>query len=234
MKKISSAVDGFSTSDTLLQEAPSRDSRKRARQKRSYVERLAFTQVLPNSHDFTIAELGRLTGMNLEEQKWRISFFDFLIGSGLLPELKTLPLEELREFIFMKKDEQKHWVDKLAERKAHGAQEPTPQGQPAHWQEVRARMSKLNKDETASMEVRMLPQVREDVNALAATKGMASAEYVEHLIVDTINANQDLVKQGEEILKRFGGNLTRVKRHVQAEKLARLEALEASLSSRSR
>jgi hypothetical protein len=234
MKEISSAVDGFSTSDTLLKEAPSRDSRKKARKKRSYVERLAFTHVLPNSHEFTIAELNRLTGMNLEEQKWRISFFDFLIGSGLLPELKTLPLEELREFIFMKKDEQKHWVDKLAERKAHGAQEPTPQGQPADWREVRARMSKLNKDETASMEVRMLPQVREDVNALAATKGMASAEYVEHLIVDTINANQDLVKQGEEILKRFGGNLTRVKRHVQAEKLARLEALEASLSSRSR
>ncbi|NGZ96230.1 MAG: hypothetical protein CV089_08900 [Nitrospira sp. WS110] len=114
-------------------------------------------------------------------------------------------------------------------------EEKPAQGKDTHWQErvsekPLARMHKPQ-DKFSSMEVRFLPPVRKLVDRLAASKGMAAAECVESIVVDTINKNPDLIEQGENLLKEFGGNLTRVKRHAHEEKLARLEALEAKQST---
>jgi hypothetical protein len=236
VNEISSEVEGFSASGKLLKESSSQDSQKKQWQKRSYVERLAFTRVLPATHDFTSAELDRLIAMNKEEQKWRISFFDFLIGVGLLPELKALSLEELRRFIFMGKDEQKHWIDKLTEQKAQGAQdkEPEPHGQQTQWQDREKRRAAEIHEDTVSIEVKTLPQVRDDIKALATAKGLHTQEYVEHLIVGAINKNPDLVIKGEEYLKRFKGNITAARRYAISQKLSHLEALEIETSTRSR
>lgn len=111
---------------------------------------------------------------------------------------------------------------------------------PAHGKEVSwqdkirqplARMYKLGKDKITSMEVRMLPSVREYVDAMAAHKGMHAQEYVEHLIVDDINRNTDHLKHGEQLLKEFSGSLTRIKRHAQEEELARLRETVGAGSS---
>lgn len=110
-------------------------------------------------------------------------------------------------------------------------EQESPQGKESKWQDkVLARMHKPQ-DKFSSMEIRFLPPVRKLVDSFAASKGMAAAECVESIVVDTINRNPDLIEQGEKRLKEFGGNLTRVKRHSQEEKLARLEELEAKHST---
>ena len=94
-----------------------------------------------------------------------------------------------------------------------------------------AHMHKPHIDEFFSMEIRFLPEVRKMVDFMAASKGMAAAECVESIVVEAINNNRDRLAEGESLLKKFR-RLPRVKRYVQEEKLARLEALEAEKSSR--
>ena len=184
-----------------------------------FVKRLRFTRVLSNS-SLTEEQLDRLTSMPPEEQKWRNSFFNFLIHEGLLVELQNLPTEELREFVFMKEEEQGQWKKKLAEQKAERDQ-----------QQPRARMHNPHKDTYASLELRLLPPVRKLLDHYAAGKGMVAAECVESIVVDALNNNPDILEQGEKRLKEFDGNLTRAKRHAVEEKLARLQALEAGSTS---
>lgn len=108
-------------------------------------------------------------------------------------------------------------------------EEQPAQGKETHWQnkvsgKPLARPYKQGKDKITSMEVRMLPAVREHVDALAAHNGMLAQRFVEHLIVDTINKHPDHVKHGQQLLKEHGGSLTRATRHAQEEELARLRA----------
>lgn len=243
MSKVRSSVDENAKSATFMKDAPPRDSRGGKRRKRLYFERLTFTQVVRDFGSFTHEELAKLISMASEEQNWRNSFFDSLINEGLLIDLQKLPIEELREFVFMQKDEQGNWRKKLAGRKAQREQEKEPepqrQGQQTHDQ-ILARMHKPNREEFVSMEVRFLPEVRKMVDYLAASKGMAGAECVESIVVDAINNNRHLIEEGDGLLKKFR-TLPRIKRHVQEEKLARqeerlahLEALHAGNSTRSR
>lgn len=239
MSKNSSSLDQKAKSATLQEEALPRYSQGVRRRIRSYLERLTFTQVLPNYGCFTHEELAKLTSVAPDEQKWKNSFFDSLIHEGLLIELQKLPSEELKEFVFMQKEEQGKWRKKLAERKAQREQqhEPELQGQQTQQQDkVLARMHKPHREEFISMEIRFLPKVRKMVDYLAATKGMAAAECVESLVVDMINSNPNLLDEGDHLLKQFR-TLPRIKRYVQEEKLARqeerlahLEALEAKNS----
>lgn len=241
MSKVRTSVDENAKSATLIKDSRTRDSRGGRRRKRLYLERLTFTQVVPDFGIFTHDELAKLTSMAAEEQNWRNPFFDSLINEGLLIELQKLPTEELRQFVFMEKAEQGNWRKKLAGRKAQREQvkEPEPQGQQAH-EEILARMHKPHREEFVSMEVRFLPEVRKMVDYLAASKGMAGAECVESIVVDAINNNRHLIEEGDGLLKKFR-TLPRIKRHVQEEKLARqeerlaqLEALHAGTSTRNR
>jgi hypothetical protein len=244
MSKISSSVDESAKSATLLKDSPSRDSRGgQRRRKRLYLERLTFTQVVPDYASFTHEQLAKLISMAPDEQIWRNSFFDSLIHEGLLIELQKLPTEELREFVFMQKEEQGKWRKKLTERKAQREQlhQREPQGQQTQEQDkMLARMHKPHREEFVSMEIRFLPEVRKMVDHLAASKGMAAAECVESILVDTINNNRLLIEEGGDLLKKFR-TLPRIKRHSQEEKLARqeerlaqLEALQAGNSTRHR
>lgn len=210
---MSSSVDEKAKSATLQ-----KDSGRRP--KAPYLERLRFTHVLTGSSSLTDEEVARLASMAADEQKWRNSFFDSLIHDGLLEELQKLPTEELRQFVFMEKDEQGKWKKKLTEQKAHREQQPPL-----------ARKYKPGKDKIISMEVRMLPPIREYVDHLAAHNGMHAQEFVEHLIVEAINKSPDDVKHGEQLLKEFGGSLSRVKRHVQEEEIARLRQMIGTGSS---
>ncbi len=213
MKKISSSVDERAKSATL----------PKGRKTVPFVKRLQLTGLLKNSN-LTNEEVDRLRSLSSEEEKWRGSFFNFLILEALLIELQNLPPEELREFVFMKKEEQETWTNKLADQKAQREQ---------HEQQP-ARMHNPHKDTYASLELRLLPPVRKLLDHYAAGKGMVAAECAESIVVDALNNNPDIVKQGEQRLKEFGGNLTRAKRHAVEEKLARLHALEAGSTSHRR
>ena len=135
----------------------------------------------------------------------------------------------------MDKDEQKHWINKLTEAKAQGGdKEPEPHGQQTQWQNREKRRPAEIHEDTVSIEVKTLPQVRDDIKALATAKGLHTQEYVEHLIVGAINKNTDLVIKGEEYLKRFNGNISAARRYAISQKLSHLEALETESSTRSR
>lgn len=229
MKKLSSSVDERAKSATLP---------KGQNKTVPFVKRLQLTGLLKNSN-LTNEEVDRLRSLSSEEEQWRGSFFNFLIGEGLLIELQKLPTEELREFVFMKKEEQETWTKKLADQKAQREQQEQPHESHPHGQQAQkqdkvqplARSYKQGKDKITSMEVRMLPAVREYVDALAAHNGMLAQRFVEHLIVETINKDPDHVKHGQQLLKEHGGSLTRATRHAQEEELARLRAAVSTGSS---
>lgn len=237
MGEMSSTVDRSAKSGTLLKDAHPQDSKGARRRKRTYLERLTFTEVVPDCGIFTHEQLGKLTSMAPDEQKWRNSFFDSLIHDGLLIELQRLPTEELRQFVFMKEEEQGEWREKLVAQKAHREQQHESELKRRQTQQpdkLLARMHNPHKDEYSSLELRLLPPVRKLVDYYAAGKGMVAAECVESIVVDALNKNPDILEKGEKRLKEFGGNLTRAKRHAVEEKLARLQALEAGSSSHHR
>lgn len=138
----------------------------------------------------------------------------------------------------MQEEEQGKWRKRLTERKAHREQQ---HGSEPHGQQTQkpdkvsdkplARPYKQGKDKVISMEVRMLPAVREYVDALSAHNGMLAQRFIERLIVDTINQEPDHVKHGQQLLKEHGGSLTRATRHAQEEELARLRAAVGASSS---
>lgn len=112
--------------------------------------------------------------------------------------------------------------------------EDKPQEQPeerdhAKWQNtIKRRMSRLHQDRTVSVEVRMLPAVREDAKALATAHGMTTQEYMESLLVNAINEKPDLLQEGRKRLKHFKGSTAAAKRYAQEEELARLRAVAPS------
>ncbi len=117
-------------------------------------------------------------------------------------------------------------------------EEKPPSGKETEWQDkvaakALARRAEIH-EQTVSTEVKTLPEVREHMKALATAQGLHTQELVEKLMVDAINKNPNLVKKGEEYLKRFNGNITAARRYAISQKLSHLEDLELSVTSPSR
>lgn len=122
-------------------------------------------------------------------------------------------------------------VDRVTQGKEqepeHGSQ---PQEHKPLWQE-RVQQKPLTRraevgEATVSTEVKTLPETREYMKALATAQGLHTQQLIEKLMVDAINKNQNLVKQGEEYLERFNGNIAAARRYAVNQKLSHLESLE--------
>lgn len=199
--KQGTGVDAGRKSARLLNDSLSRDSQGRRRRKRLYLERLTFTHVLPDTGMFTHKELAKLTSMAPEEQNWRNSFFDSLIHDGLLIELQKLPTEELRQFVFMQKEEQGKWRSKLTQRKASREPQPEAHIQPESWGE-RLKSSDHHFEKKVSLQVPMHPEMREHVAALATSYGLGSGEFVEQVLAEKLAQDADRVKEGRELMAK--------------------------------
>jgi hypothetical protein len=174
---------------------------EKIRKKRFYLKRLPFSDVLPGYIGFSVDELAKLTSMAPEEQKWRNSFFDSLIHDGLLNELKKLSTEELRRFVFMQKEEEGQWRDKLTQRKASREPQPETHIEPESWPD-RLKSSDHQFIKKVSLQVPMHPQMREQVTALAASYGLGSGEFVEEIVAEKIAQSADRVKKGRELMAK--------------------------------
>lgn len=107
-------------------------------------------------------------------------------------------------------------------------------GQETTWQEkvkekLLARRAEIG-EATVSTELKTLPEVRESMKALATAQGLHTQELAEQLVVDAINKNPTLVKQGEEYLKRFKGNISAARRYAMSQKLSHLESIKTPSS----
>jgi len=190
------------------------------------MERLAFTHVLLDYGNLTGEQLSKLIAMKPEEQKWRNSFFDSLIGVGLLAELQTLTGEELRQFIFMRKEEQEQWKKKLAEQKTRPVQQhkPESQKQETPWQdEMKTRRLSPKHQQQKAMEVFMDEGIRNGIKALAVTKNMTAQQYVERLLIAEVDREHERVQEGLKFLQQTKGNTTKARFQRLEEKLAHFE-----------
>lgn len=77
------------------------------------------------------------------------------------------------------------------------------------WVQREKRRVGIDRQSKVQMEVLMRPEVRPDIIALGVAHGMAGQKYIEHLIVNAINENPDLVIKGEEYIKRAKGSIRR-------------------------
>ncbi len=77
------------------------------------------------------------------------------------------------------------------------------------WVQRETRRVGIDRQSKVQMEVLMRPEVRPDIIALGVAHGMAGQKYIEHLIVNAINDNPDLVIKGEEYIKRAKGSIRR-------------------------
>ncbi len=82
----------------------------------------------------------------------------------------------------------------------------------------------VDRSKKVGMEIKVLPKVREQFNALAIARGIAPQRYVERLIVDEINGNIDLVTQGRGYLEQANGNFRQALALAQDDKLIHAEA----------
>lgn len=172
---------------------------EKIREKRFYLKRLPFSDVLPGYIGFSVDELAKLTSMAPEEQKWRNSFFDSLIHDGLLNELKKLSTEELRRFVFMQKEEEGQWRDKLTQRKASHEPQTETHIKPESWPE-RLKSSAHYFEKKVSLQVPMHPEMREQVAALATSYGLGSGEFVEKMLAEQLAHDSKRVGEGRELI----------------------------------
>lgn len=112
-------------------------------------------------------------------------------------------------------------------------EEQPAQGKEPNWQErvqekILARKAGIG-EATVSTEVKTLPETRKYMKALATAQGLHTQELAELLMVEAINKNTKLVKQGEEYLSRFKGNITAARRYAISQKLSHLEALKTPI-----
>lgn len=77
------------------------------------------------------------------------------------------------------------------------------------WVQRETRRVGIDRQSKVQMEVLMRPEVRPDIIALGVAHGMAGQKYIEHLIVNAINENPDLVIKGEKYIKRAKGSIRR-------------------------
>lgn len=194
-------VDEGAKSARLSKDSQSRDSAGRRRRKRLYLERLTFTHVVRGTDIFTHKELAKLISMAPEEQNWRNSFFDSLIDEGLLGQMQQLPTEEVRQFVFMQKEEQDKWRSKLTQRKEALRKPPQQEThiQPESWPE-RLKSSAHYFEKKVSLQVPMHPEMREQVAALATSHGLGSGEFVEKMLAEQLAQDSKRVVEGRELI----------------------------------
>jgi len=184
----------------------------------TYVEALQKYTIVPVRGELEPEEYERLFLMPREEQQWRISFLVSIVKSGLHVDCDKIGLEEYRKFLFMTREEQPQWREKLSKlQKSHEDAEQEADFRTARWDE-----------RTVSMELKMLPAVREAAKQIATAHGMTAQEYVEKLLVESLKTNRNQVEEGKKRLERFKGSTVAAKRHTQEEELARLRALQKS------
>lgn len=80
-------------------------------------------------------------------------------------------------------------------------------------------------ESTVSMEVKVLEPVRKAGKELAAAHGMTAQQYMEHLLVDSLNENPRLLDKGRQRLREFKGSTAAARRFAEREELARLRDL---------
>lgn len=90
-----------------------------------------------------------------------------------------------------------------------GREEHQPHAEKTTWQEREKRRVGIDRQAKVQMEVLMRPEVRPEIIALGVAHGMAGQKYIEHLIVNSINDNPDLVTKGEQYIKRAKGSIRR-------------------------
>lgn len=109
----------------------------------------------------------------------------------------------------------KELVDKLYGKKTVSAnekrdrEEHKPHGEKTTWQDREKRRVGIDRHAKVQMEVLMRPEVRPEIIALGVAHGMAGQKYIEHLIVNSINENPNLVTKGEQYIKRAKGSVRR-------------------------
>lgn len=81
-------------------------------------------------------------------------------------------------------------------------------------------------ERTVSMEVKMLPLVRDAAKYIATAHGMTAQEFVEHLVVDTLNKYPKAVQEGKKRLEQFKGNTAAARRFTEREELKRLRKIQ--------
>lgn len=188
-----------------------------------------LNKIIDDVPGMTQEEFDLFGTMRLEEQEWKNAFLTSLAEDGLIGNPEELTLDETKLIIFMDRKEGNEWQDKLLAKRKYkqsqttdaAASENSKAGQfhTARWDE-----------RTVSMELKMLPAVREASKQIATAHGMTAQEYVEALLVDSLNKNLHEVEEGKKRLERFKGSTVAAKRYAQEEELARLRALKHSNS----
>ena len=173
-------------------------------------------------------EIGKLVSMGKEEDEWRGALLVSLLEDEVILHPEDLTHEELREFIGMQPRQGTQWRDKVTRRKSLQSKDINTASENAAASQFRA----ARWDErTVSMELKMLPAVREAAKQIATAHGMTAQEYVQHLLVDSLNKNLHEVEEGKKRLEQFKGSTVAAKRYTQEEELARLRAVQQSKSS---
>lgn len=90
------------------------------------------------------------------------------------------------------------------------------------------------RQEKKAIEVFVEAQVRQEIKALAFTKGMGSQEYIERLIVKEIEAKPNLVAKGLQMLERNEKKPYRSKVRILEEENERLKKALESMSKTGR
>lgn len=102
------------------------------------------------------------------------------------------------------------------------------------WQKRTKRQVGIDRSFKVGIDVKVLPEVREEINALAISHGMSPQRYIERLIVDTINHNPEHVEAGLKYLQRTKGNVRLALALVHDERLCGIGAESPPISNRSR
>lgn len=202
MKQGTSVKDGRKSSRVRKNSHPlARAAVKGGMRRRLYLKSLPFSEALPRYGMFSVDDLAKLTSMEIGEQKWRNSFTNSLIHNGLLSELQKLSTEELRQFVFMQKEEQGKWRDKLTQQKASREPQPEMHIQPESWPE-QLKSSDHQFIKKVSLQVPMHPEMREQVAALATSYGFGSGEFVEQVLAEKLAHSSARVKEGRELMAK--------------------------------
>ncbi len=166
----------------------------------------------------TEAEFDKFWQISADEQEWKSLLLASVIDDELILYPDDLTAEELREFMFMPREEGTQWREKLAKRETPQLQdrsstsenpEEASKGRTDLQEKVKQHSVGIDRQSKVQMEVLMRPEVRPKIIALGVAHGMAGQKYIEHLIVDAINNNPVLVSKGEQYIKRAKGSIRR-------------------------
>jgi len=89
------------------------------------------------------------------------------------------------------------------------------------------RTARVN-EPVVSMQVKMLEPVRDAAKKIAAAHDMTAQQYVEYLIVETLNKNERAIEEGEKKLEQFNGSTAANRRHAERLELQRFRESQGS------